>query len=374
MTAGGSIPSEGAGERTAVAHIEVTDSEEGVRLDRWFRRRFPKIPHAHLEKWLRSGEIRVDGGRAKAGDRLSPGQIVRVPPHSAEGNGALPDRRVIGLDTAEAASLHRQVLYRDDEMLVINKPPGLAVQGGSGLHRHLDAMLDALRFGGERPRLVHRLDRDTSGVLVLARTVASAASLAKAFRNHTIRKLYWALVIGVPAEPAGRIDLALAKLPGPKGERVSVVDEGGDRAITEYRTIESIGSRFAWLALEPETGRTHQLRAHCEALGLPILGDRKYGDGEVNRELSGGGEGLHLHARAIVVPRGDSGKPLIVVAPLPPHMARTWRFLGLGPETGVASVEAWLSISGPGKASSRQRPAAMRRPSSRGNRQGPPTT
>lgn len=356
--------------RTEVAHIEVAADEDGVRLDRWFHRHFPKIPHARLEKWLRGGEVRVDGGRAKAGDRLSPGQIVRVPPHSAQGEGAPPGHKAIGLDAAEAASLRRQVLHCDDEVLVINKPPGLAVQGGSGLHQHLDAMLDALRFGGERPRLVHRLDRDTSGVLLLARTLTSAANLAKAFRTHAIRKLYWAMVAGVPTRPSGRIDLRLAKLPGPKGERVAVVEDGGDRAITEYRTIEQIGGRFAWLALEPETGRTHQLRAHCEALAMPILGDRKYGGEAASAEMTGSGEGLHLHARAIVLPRGEGGKPLTVVAPLPPHMARTWRFLGLNPDIEAASVAAWLSCAPTGTVRSRRTPPPVCKPGQRDDRQG----
>lgn len=355
--------------RTEVALVEVAADEDGVRLDRWFHRHFPTIPHARLEKWLRGGEVRVDGGRAKAGDRLSPGQIVRVPPHIAQGESRPPDARAFELDAAEAASLRRQVLHRDEDVLVINKPPGLAVQGGSGLHRHLDAMLDALRFGGERPRLVHRLDRDTSGVLLLARTVASAANLAKAFRTHAIRKLYWAMVAGMPPKPSGRIDLRLAKLPGPKGERVCVVEDGGDRAITEYRTIEQLGGRFTWLALEPETGRTHQLRAHCEALGMPILGDRKYGGEAASAEVSGSGEGLHLHARAIVLPQGDGGKPLIVVAPLPPQMARTWRFLGLNPDLEAASVAAWLSRA-PASAVAGGRTPPTRKPVPQGNRQG----
>jgi len=224
--------------------------------------------------------------------------------------------------------LQAAVLYKDADVLAINKPAGLAVQGGTGLDRHLDAMLDALRFeAAERPRLVHRLDRDTSGVLLLGRNARAAAELAEAFRRKDCRKVYWAVVAGVPKPASGRIDLALSKLPGRAGERMAP-DEEGKAAVTEYRVLDHAGKQAAWLELRPLTGRTHQLRAHCAALGTPILGDRKYGGqaatlpgGEIARRL-------HLHARSIALTRSN-GQTLRITAPPPPHLTATLDFLGL---------------------------------------------
>jgi len=213
-------------------------------------------------------------------------------------------------------------------VIVLNKPPGLAVQGGSGTERHLDGLLDALRFGSdERPRLVHRLDKETSGVLVLARAVTAAAFLTRAFREKTTRKIYWAIVVGVPKLRQGRIDLALTKLPGREGERVRADVEDGKRAITYYRVVDDVGGKASWLALLPVTGRTHQLRAHCAAIGTPILGDAKYG--AVMAHLAGvpGGERVHLHARSLSIPH-PLGGTLQITAPLPRHMRQSWEFFG----------------------------------------------
>jgi 23S rRNA pseudouridine955/2504/2580 synthase len=222
------------------------------------------------------------------------------------------------------------VLYRDGSVLVLDKPHGLAVQGGPGIARNLDAMLDALRFGSaERPRLVHRLDRDTSGVLLLGRTPAATAKLAAAFRGREVEKVYWAVVVGQPPGPEGRVDLALAKLGGgPRGERTTAVDDPkeGTRAITDFRTLDSARRRVAWMELRPVTGRTHQLRVHCaEGLGCPILGDGKYG-GEAAHHDDLPGQ-LHLHARSLRLPHPEGGV-LEAAAPLPPHMKETFAYFG----------------------------------------------
>lgn len=317
-----------------VATITVAADEAGLRLDRWFRRHYPQVTHGRLEKWLRSGQIRLDGRRVKAGIRLEAGQMVRVPPMGEEQSPVPGKRPSSVVPVAEARALEARVLHRDDHVLVIDKPPGLAVQGGSGTRRHLDAMLDALRFGGERPRLVHRLDKDTSGAMVLARTANAAAALARAFRSREVHKLYWAVVAGVPRPSSGKIDLRLAKKLGRHGERMEPDAENGLMAVTEFRVIERAGRRAAWLLLEPLTGRTHQLRVHCAAIGTPILGDGKYGGAEAVLEGEQISNKLHLHARWIEVPHPKGGV-LAVTAPLPEHMKSTWHFLGFSEEEGA---------------------------------------
>jgi 23S rRNA pseudouridine955/2504/2580 synthase len=311
---------------TGVQTIPVAADDGEIRLDRWFHRHFPGLGHGRLEKLLRTGQVRIDGRRAKAGDRIAPGQLIRVPPLGdlsvrPEREGPPPVR------PRDIAMLERAVLHIDDDLIVIDKPPGLAVQGGTNTERHLDAMLDALRFGKERPRLVHRLDRDTSGVLVLARSAAVAAKLAGAFRDKATRKIYWAAVAGLPKPRRGRIDQPLAKLPGPAGERVAPDEDEGKRAVTYYRTVSNAGDKLAWLALQPITGRTHQLRAHCVALGTPILGDGKYGAAAAHPAGVPNARKLHLHARALSLPHPRGGR-LTVTAPLPPHMKETWAFFG----------------------------------------------
>ena len=297
-----------------------------MRLDCWLKRRYPGVPYALLQKWLRTGQVRLDGKRAKAGDRVCAGQGVRVPPQNEEASRPRKRRAPGG---AEAAAVRAMVLHRDARVIVVNKPAGLAVQGGSGLSRHLDGLLDALRFDcDDAPKLAHRLDKDTSGVLLLGRDAAATAKLAAAFRAHEARKLYWAMVVGAPKPSSGRVRLALAKAPGRRGERMAPGPAGAKKAETLYRVVESAGQEAAWLALEPLTGRTHQLRAHCLALGTPILGDGKYGGRAAFLNLGQGGRKLHLHARAIRIPHPDGGI-LEVTAPLPGHMEETWRFFDL---------------------------------------------
>ena len=299
---------------------EVAPEEADLRLDRWFRRRIPGLPFGHLAKWLRSGQVRVDGKRAKPGDRLRAGQAVRVPPFAAA-----PVPTPARISDEDAAALRATLLHRDARVMALNKPAGLAVQGGSKVRRHLDAMLDALRFEApERPLLVHRLDKDTSGVLLLARDAPAARSLAAAFRGRRAEKVYWALVVGVPRPHRGRIDLALAKRPGPGGEKMAVDRDEGKSALTDYAVLEAAGRRVAWLDLRPRTGRTHQLRVHAAALGTPILGDGKYG-GE-RAFVPGLAARLHLHAREIAIPHPDGGM-LRVTAPLAGHMAESWAAL-----------------------------------------------
>ncbi len=309
-----------------VEHIRIDAGEAELRLDRWFKRHFPGLGHGRLQKLLRTGQVRIDGRRAKAGDRLEEGQEIRIPP-LGDAHPPRQKARHPKVSEADAEDLRARVLHRDDDIIAIDKPAGLAVQGGSKTTRHLDAMLDALREkGGERPRLVHRLDRDTSGVLVLARSVSAAARLGKLFRGREVTKLYWALVVGDPDQEEGRIDLALAKRPGPHGEQMAG-DVRGQSAVTDFKLIDRVGRQAAWLVLRPLTGRTHQLRVHCAAIGTPILGDGKYGGADAFLAGDGISKALHLHARTLILP-GRGGGLLQITAPLPPHMAETWRMFG----------------------------------------------
>ena len=313
---------------TGVQTIVVTAEESDVRLDRWFKRHFPSLGHGRLEKLLRTGQIRVDGRRAKAALRLVTGQQVRVPPlgPAYDAGRVLAKRQPVSLE--EADRLRARILHMDDDVIALDKPAGLAVQGGRKVERNLDAMLDALRFDAkERPRLVHRLDKDTSGVLLLGRSARAAARLAASFRDRATRKIYWAAVVGCPELRQGRIDLALAKAAGPRGERVGPDADAGKKAVTYYAVVDDAAERVSWLGLMPLTGRGHQLRAHCIALGTPILGDGKYGGAGAFVAASEVARQLHLHARSIDVPHPRRGR-LVVRAPLPPHMAATWRYFG----------------------------------------------
>jgi len=314
--------------RPAVRHLEVDAGDEAVRLDRWLHRALPDVPYGQLAKWLRTGQIRVDGRRAKPNQRLSPGQLVRLPPIAPSKPAPAGPRPV---DDKTAAELQARVLYRDEVLLAINKPSGLAVQGGSKTTRHLDAMLDALRFGApDRPRLVHRLDKDTSGVLLLARDAASARKFTELFRRRDVAKTYWALVAGVPSPRSGRIDLPLAKTPGRGGEKVRPAGQDGQAATTRYAMVDQAGQKIAWLSLDPLTGRTHQLRVHCAALGTPIVGDGKYGGAAAH--IAGLANKLHLHARSLTFRHPVSGERVTIVAPLDGHCADSWDKLGFDPD------------------------------------------
>jgi 23S rRNA pseudouridine955/2504/2580 synthase len=320
---------------SGVQSIEIGPNDGDIRLDRWFRRHFPGLNHIQLEKLLRTGQVRVDGGRVKAAHRLEPGMVVRVPPLDDRA-AATPEERNYRqrlVKPAEAARLKALVLYRDDEVIAIDTPPDLAVQGGTNQTTHLDGMLDALQFeASERPRLVHRLDKDTSGVLLLARTAKSAAWLAAAFRDKTARKTYWAATAGVPRPHRGKIDLPVAKARIGTREKMAVDEDMGDRAVTYYSVLDQAAQKAAWTALMPLTGRTHQLRIHLAAIGTPILGDGKYGGGAAVLAGLEHGRKLHLHARSIALRRPD-GALLQVTAPLPAHMRATWAFFGFAGDT-----------------------------------------
>ena len=320
---------------TQVQTLAVEDNEAELRLDRWFQRRFPGLGHGRLSKMLRTGQVRVDGKRVEGSLRLEVGMLVRVPP--------LDDKDLVPRVTStpikrevpekDLAELQKAVLYRDDDVLIINKPPGLAVQGGTGIDVSVDSMLDALRFEGrERPKLVHRLDRDTSGVLVLGRSSRAAKWLTAAFKARETEKIYWAITQGVPRPLRGKIDLALSKVPGPMGEKMMEDEESGKRAVTFYTVIDKAAGRAAWVALMPVTGRTHQLRAHCAALSAPILGDGKYGGRSAFIEGPGIAKRLHLHARWIAL-ESPEGRRISATAPLPPHMVNSFKAFGFDEDT-----------------------------------------
>jgi 23S rRNA pseudouridine955/2504/2580 synthase len=316
---------------TGVQTLIVEPDEAGMRVDRFLVARFPQLAFTHIQRIVRKGELRVDGKRAKPNGRLEPGTKVRVPPLKLD--QPKPAARIAGADEDARAFLKSITLYEDKDVLVLNKPMGLAVQGGSGTKRHVDGLLEALRDEeGQKPRLVHRLDKDTSGCLVVAKTRFAATTLGKSFRSRLARKIYWALVAGVPRLKQGRVSTYLAKEEvGERDARMRVAehgDEGASHALTYYAVIETAAQKLAWLSLKPVTGRTHQLRAHAAHIGHPIVGDPKYFDVE-NWELPGGiQKKLHLLARRIVIPHPRTGKPIDVTAPLPAHMQQSFNLLG----------------------------------------------
>lgn len=309
----------------AVQHVTVAPDDADARLDRWFKRHYPSLPQVRLQKLLRTGQVRIDGKRAKASDRVVAGQEVRIPPLSEAEPGA---RQAKPISDADVEALQRSVLHRDAEVIAIDKPHGLAVQGGSKTDRHLDGMLDALAFGGERPRLVHRLDRDTSGVLLLARTAQAAERLGAAFRGRDIRKVYWAITVGVPDPQQGIIDLAIGKSGRPGEEKMTPDAEDAKKAVTAYTVLEVAGKAAAFVALWPKTGRTHQLRAHMAAIGTPILGDVKYGGEAAFGASLGLSRKMHLHARALTLPHPSAKGTLSVMAPPSAHFKESMKALG----------------------------------------------
>jgi 23S rRNA pseudouridine955/2504/2580 synthase len=318
----------------SVETIKVKESEADMRLDRWFRIHFPEVGYTYLQKLLRSGQVRVDSRRVQANDRLEAGSEVRVPAIVRRPKIEPPSVKAAhGISKVDREMIEKMILYEDDDVIVLNKPFGLAVQGGSGTTRHIDGMLAGMadRFG-DRPRLVHRLDRDTTGVLLVAKTREAASKLGRIFQTRSAAKTYWALINGVPKPSQGRIEAALIKASGPDGDRVRKSEPGEQKealhATTHYSVIDRVGSKAAWVSLKPVTGRQHQLRAHMHLIGHPITGDNKY-EGDKAMPAENMDQKLHLHARRLVIPHPRLPKKIDVTAPLPDHMKRTWTLLGL---------------------------------------------
>ncbi len=347
-----------------VRTYRVSEDDDGIRLDRWFKRNQPEISFNIVSRWARTGQLRVDGKRVAPGERIAAGQEIRLPPPDAD-----PPRRGPSKPKREALAPEEEefvrslVIYQDANAFVLDKPPGLATQGGTKTTNHLDRLLDGLSDeAGNRPKLVHRLDKDTSGALLVARSARAAAFFSKSFSGRTAKKVYWALVMGVPSADEGMIDAPLAKQPGSGGEKMHIDEEHGQPAKTRWRVVDRAGNRAAWVELQPLTGRTHQLRAHMAAMGHPIIGDGKYGGADAF--LTGGiSRKLHLHARRLKIDSPDGGK-IDITADLPDHFQQSLETLGFEVAAGERVV-----ISRP-KPPGRTKPRRENRRGERGARGG----
>jgi 23S rRNA pseudouridine955/2504/2580 synthase len=312
----------------------VRPDDDGLRLDRWLKKYYPALPHTLVQKLIRTGQVRVDGGRMKADARLVAGQEIRIPAHfAAPPAEAVPSLKPPpGLSKADRDFIERMIVFENDVIVVLNKPYGIAVQGGTKTSRHIDGLVAGMadRFGGERPRLVHRLDRDTSGILLVAKDRQTAARLGRLFQTRSVQKIYWAITLGVPKPPQGKIEAPLVKSAGPEGDRVRKARPGeqdlAQHAATYYSVIDRVAQKLAWVSLKPVTGRQHQLRAHMDILGTPILGDQKYGD-VAELPMDGIENKLHLHARRLTFKDGKVGD-IDISAPMPLHMVKTFELVG----------------------------------------------
>ncbi len=325
-------------EKSNVQNIEVKEDDNGQRLDRWLKKQ--GIPFALIQKIIRKGAVRIDGKRAKADSKLATGQVVRIPP--VEDKSA-PDKRK--LTDKDVAYIRSMVIYEDADIIALNKPHGIATQGGSKQSRYIELYLDAFKDkAGVRPRLVHRLDKDTSGVLLLARSMKAAQKLGDLFKGRDIKKIYWAITCPAPNQPEGTIRAPLAKAGGSNKERMVIDEKEGKNAVTDFVVLESALNSAALVAFWPRTGRTHQIRVHAEAIGCPIVGDKKYARlpeqeewHEARRKAEANLAGmdlanrLHLHARRLILPHPITGRLLDITAPLPAELKKSWKALGFSP-------------------------------------------
>lgn len=324
----------------SVRHIEIKADDDGQRLDRWLKKNVPELPYTLAQKLMRKGQIRVGSKRAKPETRLEAGQTVRIPPIDEKpqvGKGKLSDK-----DKAFIKSL---VIFEDADVIVLNKPHGIATQGGSKTKYHIDGLLDGLaNKEGIRPRLVHRLDKDTSGILLLAKSAKCARALGDAFKGRDVKKIYWAITSPSPEQPEGTIKAPLSKAGGDNKERMVVDEEDGKMAITDFVVLENAMTSAAFVAFWPRTGRTHQIRVHAELIGCPIVGDKKYARlpeqeewHEARRKAEADLKGidlanrLHLHARRIVLTHPTQKGMLDITAPLPAELKKSWKVLGFSP-------------------------------------------
>ncbi|MCK4945782.1 MAG: RluA family pseudouridine synthase [Alphaproteobacteria bacterium] len=313
-----------------VENVTVLEEDDGVRLDRWLKKKYPDTTFSNLQKVLRTGQVRVDGKRVKGDARLVMGQLIRIPPQMTL---AVP-KNGRGITKKDVDFIQSLVLYKDEHVIAINKPAGLASQGGSGIRRHIDGMLDGLIYDGVRPHLVHRLDKDTSGILLLARNPKIARRMGELFQGRDIRKYYWAITVPAPSKHQGKIKTVIAKVDGPGGEKVRKVSEDkGKTAFTYYQVMDTALNKLAWVAFWPKTGRTHQIRVHALEIGCPLLGDYKYCYHQpLLEERPDLPNVLHLHSRRMILPHPVTGKKLDITAPLDTEMRKTWKFFNFNPE------------------------------------------
>ncbi len=306
----------------------IQEDEATLRLDRWLRQSYPNLTQGQIEKLLRTGQIRVDGKRVEGKTRLEAWQSVRLPP-LVTSTPPTPDglRRQLPSPT-RIKKLRDLIIYEDDDIVAINKPAGMAVQGGTGIKKSLDDELlaFALSDSDEIPRLVHRLDRETTGILLIARNAFAARALTASFRLRTTSKYYLALTSGVPEAPSGIVQAPLLK----RSDGRVMPHEAGQDAHSDFWVIDHAHHKAAALLLQPRTGRTHQLRVHCELLNCPILGDSIYYD-EKSVELAYELEvtTLMLHAWRLQLPHPRHGrKPLNLTAPLSIEQQAAWKEFG----------------------------------------------
>ena len=318
-------------------NVTVSEEEDGVRLDRWLKKKYPDMTFSNLQKVLRTGQVRVDGKRAKGDTRLIKGQLVRIPPQM----GSAVSKKERGITKKDIDFIRSLVLYKDDHIIAINKPAGLATQGGSGIRRHIDGMLDGLIYDGVRPHLVHRLDKGTSGILLLARNPKIARKMGEMFRGRDIRKYYWAITVPAPSLHQGKIKTVIAKVDGAGGEKMRKVSEDkGKTAVTYYQVMDTALNKLAWVAFWPKTGRTHQIRVHALEIGCPLLGDYKYCFQQpLLEEMTDLPNILHLHSRRIILLHPVTGEKLDITAPLGMEMRKTWKFFNFNFEDKLDPFE-----------------------------------